>query len=224
MTTEEQINQSKLSERACGWLRYMYRKALVNDDWSKSGHPAEMWDDKTGPPVSNFHRFDAFYSAYAIALMSDVTPAWREVYSVILDRLVERMTSYWAAIDWTKQIGHDPKRNEYPKWIYSMMIPTELRGQYDSPGWAANGVEPWGYEPDPVKAAGAIYYKGFLSLAMGLHLYTSGDKKYNHGFTIVNDGEHTFNYTHTRMNECISEQWSGRACGSHCENTKVWPM
>jgi hypothetical protein len=114
MKTEEQINQSKLSERACGWLRYMYRKALVNDDWSKTGHPSEMWDDKTGPPVSNFHRLDAVPSAYAIALMSDVTPAWREVYSVILDRLVERITSYWGAIDWTEQIGHDPKRTSIP--------------------------------------------------------------------------------------------------------------
>ena len=58
-----------------------------------------------------------------------------------------------------------------------------------------------------MKAAGAIYYKGFLSLAMGLHLYASGDKKYDDGFTIVNNGEHTFRYTHTRMNEWISQQW-----------------
>jgi hypothetical protein len=41
-----ETNYPKLSERACGWLRYMYRKALVNDDWSKNGHPSEMWDAK----------------------------------------------------------------------------------------------------------------------------------------------------------------------------------
>ncbi len=205
----------ELSERACGWLRYMYRKALVSDDWSKNGHPSEMWDAKTLPPMLNWHRFDAVDSSYALALMSDVTPAWREVYSAILDRLVERITSYWGAIDWIEQIGPDPKRGKYPDAYYPILIPAELRGKYDSPGWAANGVQPWGYEPDPVKAAGAIYYKGFLSLTMGLHLYASGDRKYDDGFTIVNNGEHTFHYTHTRMNERISEQWRQRTVGSH---------
>jgi hypothetical protein len=212
---EEQENPPELPQRARGWLRYVYRKAVVDDDWSKTGHPSEMWDDKTGPPTSNFHRFDAFFSSFAIALMSDMTPAWREVYSLILDRLVDRITSYWGAIDWTEQIGHDPKRRDYPNWYFPTLIPFKLRGEYDTPGWAGNGVEPWGYEPDPVKAAGAIYYKGFLSLAMGLHLYASGDRKYDDGFTIVNNGEHTFHYTHRLLNERISEQWSRRAVGSH---------
>lgn len=163
----------------------------------------------------NWHRFDAVDSSYAIALMSDVTPAWRQVYSAMLDHLVERITSYRGAIDWTQQIGPDPKRGEYPDAYFPILIPAELRGKYDSPGWAANGVEPWGFEPDPVKAAGAIYYKGFLSLAMGLHLYVSGDTKYDDGFTIVNNGEQTFHYTHTRMNERISQQWCQRPVGSH---------
>ncbi len=88
-----EANYPELSETACGWLRYMYRKASVNDDWSKNGHPSEMWDAKTLPPMLNWHRFDAVDSSYAIALMSDVTPAWREVYGAILDRLVERVTS-----------------------------------------------------------------------------------------------------------------------------------
>jgi len=215
MMSAHETNYLELSEKARGWLRYMYRKALLNDDWSKGGQPSEMWDAKTLPPISNWHRFDAVYSSYAIALMSDVTPAWREVYSAILDRLVERITSYWGAIDWTEQIGPDPRRAAYPDAYFPALIPATLRGNYDSPGWAANGVEPWGYEPDPVKAAGAIYYKGFLSLTMGLHLYASGDKKYDHGFTIVNHGKHTFQYTHTRLNEWISQQWCQRAVGSH---------
>jgi hypothetical protein len=205
----------ELSERAQGWLRYMYRKALVNDDWSKEGQPSEMWDAKTWPPMLNWHRFDAIESSYAIALMSDVTPAWREVYSQILDRLAERCTSYWAAKDWIEQIGPDPDRDKYPDDYFPLVIPEELRGKYDKPGWAANGVEPWGYEPDPVKAAGAIYYKGFLDLVLGLHLYVSGDKKYNDGFDIVHNGKDTFRYTHSRLNEIICQQWGGRVEGSH---------
>jgi hypothetical protein len=66
-----------------------------------------------------------------------------------------------------------------------------------------------------VKAAGAIYYKGFLSLTMGLHLSVSGDRRHDRGFSIVNNGEHTFQYTHTRMNEWISQQWCQRTVGSH---------
>ena len=67
--------QTELSERARGWLKYLYRKAMVDDDWSKDGRPSEMWDDKSLPPMGNFHRFDAVDSSYAITLMSDITPA-----------------------------------------------------------------------------------------------------------------------------------------------------
>ena len=207
--------QTELSEKARGWLKYLYRKAMVDDDWSKDGRPSDMWDDKSLPPMGNFHRFDAVDSSYAVAMMSDITPAWREVYSAILESLVDRITAYWGTYDWSQQIGPDPQREKYPDEFFPLLIPNELRGKYDSPGWAANGVDPWGYEPDPIKAAGAIYYKGFLSLTMGLHLYASGDKKYNDGFSVVNNGEHTFHYTHTSMNEFISEQWCGRPEGSH---------
>jgi hypothetical protein len=213
--SEHETDRLELSERARGWLRFMYRKALVDDDWSKEGQPSAVWDATTVSPLLNWHRFDAIESTYAIALMSDVTPAWREVYSQILDRLAERCTSYWAAKDWIEQIGPDPDRDKYPDDYFPLLIPEELRGKYDKPGWAANGVEPWGYEPDPVKAAGAIYYKGFLDLVLGLHLYVSGDKKYNNGFDIVRNGKDTFHYTHSRLNEIIGQQWGGRVEGSH---------
>ena len=51
-------NAGQLSERAQGWLRYVYRKATVADDWSKGGEPSEMWDANTYPPMLNWHRFD----------------------------------------------------------------------------------------------------------------------------------------------------------------------
>ena len=63
-----ETDHPELTERARGWLRYMYRKALVYDDWSKEGHPSEMWDGSTMPPLANWHRFDAVDSSYAIAL------------------------------------------------------------------------------------------------------------------------------------------------------------
>ena len=57
----------------------------------------------------SWHRFDLLDSSYAVGLMADTTPAWREVYTRILDELVSRHTSYWAAKDWIEQIGHDPE-------------------------------------------------------------------------------------------------------------------
>ena len=69
--------------------------------------------------------------------------------------------------------------------------------------------------PTQSRLPGRFTIKGFLSLTMGLHLYVSGDRKYNDGFSVVNNGEHTFHYTHTSMNKYISDQWCGRPEGSH---------
>ena len=77
-------------------------------------------------------------SSHAMVLMADATPAWREVYSTILDELCFRHTGYHAARDWLDQIGADPRRDNYPEGWYEMLIPRHLRGQYDVPGWTAN--------------------------------------------------------------------------------------
>ena len=51
------------SAQALGWLRYMYRKIHIEDDWSKEGRPSEAWDAKTGPPTLNWHRFDLTFAS-----------------------------------------------------------------------------------------------------------------------------------------------------------------
>ena len=68
-----------LSDRDLGWLRYLYRKATTPDSWDKDGEPHEHWDDISTPPMLCFKRFDLIDSTYAVALMADITPAWREV-------------------------------------------------------------------------------------------------------------------------------------------------
>jgi hypothetical protein len=55
-----------------------------------------MWDDKSVPPMLNFARFDLIDSSYAIALMADTTPAWRELYGSMLDQLLQRYGTYWG--------------------------------------------------------------------------------------------------------------------------------
>ena len=159
-----------------------------------------------------------------VAVMADVTPAWREVYGAILDELVARFTGYWAAKDWLDQIGDDPRREQYPEDWYETLIPPTLRGRYDVPGWTANGVEPWGLQMDPIGADGNLFFRGFFLVNLGLHLYVTGDEKWNEPFDVVRDGDNTFTWTHSRIAEFLARQWAGRPEGCHCENTKIWPL
>ena len=98
----------KLNERTRGWLRHLWRKATTEDDWSSSGEPHPWWDKYSLEPMLSFPRFDLSESSYALLLMGRKTPAWREVYTRILDELVRRHTTHWAAVDWLTQIGPDP--------------------------------------------------------------------------------------------------------------------
>jgi hypothetical protein len=99
-----------------------------------------------------------------------------------------------------------------------------LRGEYDVPGWTANGVEPWGLQMDPVRAEGNLFFKGWFLVVLGFYLYVSGDEKWNQPFEMVRDGENTFTWTHTAIAEHLMTQWSRRPEGVHCENTKIWPQ
>lgn len=223
MTPARVAGYPALSERSAGWLRYLHRKATTPDDWDKNGRPHPHWDGVSDPPMLSWRRFDLIDSTYAVAMMADATPAWREVYARILDELAARYTGYRAAEDWLEQIGHDPRRGEYPEKWYRQLIPAHLRGNYDVPGWTANGTEPYGLQMDPIGADGNLFFKGFFLVVLGLHLYVSGDEKWNRPFEIVRDGPRTFTWTHSGIAEFLAAQWAGRPEGCHCENVKIWP-
>ena len=75
------------SDRSRGWLRYLYRKATTPDDWDKDGQPHAHWDDVTNEPLASWHRMDLVRTSFAMPLLANRTPAWREVYGRILDEL-----------------------------------------------------------------------------------------------------------------------------------------
>ncbi len=214
----------EISERSRGWLRYLYRKATTPDNWDKDGQPHPHWDDISDEPRRSFPRFDLIESGYAMGLMADTTPAWREIYSTILDELNERSTSWWAVVDWLTQIGDDPRRNQYPEEWYEAWIPKFLRGRYDTPGWTSNGVEPWGRQDDAMHADGLSGWKGNYLTSLGLQQYVSGDDKWNQPFDMIRDGENTFTHTYTEIAQYLFDTWSRKPEGCHCENTKIWPM
>jgi hypothetical protein len=209
-------------EQVRGWLRHMWEKATTPDDWSSTGEPHPWWDRDSTPPMCAFPRFDLFEPSYALAIMSDVTPAWREVYARIADGLVARHTTFWAAIDWLTLIGPDPRRDSYPpEWHY--LMPEALRGRYEVPGWTANGVEPWGLQPDPIGADGNLFFRGFFNLLLGLYRYIAGDDKWDRPFPVTGYRDREFHWSHSRITEFLAVQMEERPQGPHCENTKIYP-
>jgi Linalool dehydratase/isomerase len=217
-------NAPQLGERSLGWLRYLHRKALTPDDWRRDGEPHEWWDNKSTPPVLSFHRFDLIESTYALNLMADITPAWREVYTDILDQLIMRYPTFWGASDWLTQIGDDPEREHYPQDWLDTWIPEHLRGKYNTPGWTANGIEPWGLDPDPIGAKGNLFFRGNLNLMLSAHLYVSGERKWNDPFAVTGYDDATFSWTHDSLVDYLTTDWESRPEGPHCENTKIWPF
>ena len=213
----------RLDDRARGWLRFIWDKATTQDDWSVNGEPHPWWDRHSTPPMCSLARFDLHETGYVLPVMSDVTPAWRECYTTIADELVQRHTTFQAVIDWITMIGHDPNRDRYPpEW--QVYLPEHLRGRYDAPGWTGNGIEPWGLQPDPIGADGALFIRGFFNLLLGFHRYVSGDDKWCKPFKMVGYQERLFEWDHHRIASFIHEQWLERPQGAQCENTKIWPF
>jgi hypothetical protein len=217
------VSVATLSDKAQGWLRHLWRKATTPDDWSKSGEPHPWWDRYSFPPMLSYPRFDLSESSYALLIMARRTPAWREVYVRILDELIRRHTTWWAAIDWLTQIGHDPKRGAYPK-AYRGLIPTRLWGRYDVPGWTANGVEPWGLQPDPIGSPGNLFFRGWFNLVLAIYRDVAGTDTWDKPFEMAGLNDRTFSWTHGQINRFLADQWAGVWHGPHCENTKVWPL
>jgi hypothetical protein len=214
----------ELNNRAQGWLNFLYQKATTPDDWSEDGSPNEWWDQISTAPMCAFPRFDLQESTYAIGLMADRTPAWREIYSEILDEIAERSITYWAAVDWLTQFGHDPDRKNYPEIWRGTLIPEEFWGEYDAPGWTANGVAPWGFHADPIGADGNLFFKGWLNLTQSMHTYVSGYDKWSSPFSVAGAYNSRFEWTQHQLADHLHQQWVKTPMGPHCENTKAWPF
>jgi len=208
----------ELSDRSLGWLRYLHRKAHTPDDWSRDGQPNPHWDDRSDPPMASWHRFDLVDSSYAMGLMAHRTPAWTEPYVAILDQLIDRHTGWWSAADWLTQFGDDPDRSSYPD-VYRKLIPPQLWGRYDVPGWTANGTEPWGVQIDPVAADGMLFYKGFFLVLLGIRSMIdnapNADDRWNRPFDMIRDRDNTFTWTHSEIAEHLCQQWLATPIGCH---------
>ena len=195
-----------LTLRARGWLRFLHRKACAphgpgtHDDWSQHSPtgPHEWWDRVTGGPMSNFPRFDLHESAYAVLLYAQRTPAYRELYTAILDGLADRYRTHWSAVDFLNQFGPDDRsRPHYPEVWRGRLVPAESWREYDTPGWTANGCSPSATaaataateateasavtslsdraELDPLTADGMLFFKGWFALVLSIRAAVAGE-------------------------------------------------
>lgn len=210
-----------LNRRTLGWLRLLWEKSTTPDDWSSNGVPHPSWDRYTAPVVLSYGRFDLSFSAYGLLLMADQTPAWREAYSRILDGFAARYPTYWGAIDWLTQIGDDPKRERYPAGVMAT-LPPALRGRYNRFGWTANGIEPYGLQPDPIGADGYLFFRGWFHLLLSTYKYVSGSDKWAEPFKVTGYADEQFEWDHHRLAARLEAQYRQRPEGPHCENTKIW--
>ena len=114
-------------------------------------------------------------------------------------------------------IGHDPAADRYPpEWL--VFLPERLRGRYDAPGWTANGVAPWGLQPDPIGADGNLFFRGFFNLLLSAYEYVSGDSKWQRPFEMTGYRDRRFRWTHHEIAEFIHmygshERFKGRVSG-----------
>lgn len=199
-----------------GWLQHMWRKATTDDDWSEGGAgPHEWWDKTTGPPMTSFPRFDLHEASYPLLVLSEKTPAWREVYATILDRLTARYTTHWGAVDWLNQFGNDPDRQSYPKAWKGTIVPEKLFGEYNTPGWTGNGLGDAGVESDPIEADAMLFFKGFLCLLMSIANAVGGKGTWEVPWLMAGVHGSTKEWTLTKLASHLSAQFGARAHGLH---------
>jgi hypothetical protein len=217
------IADPHLSDRALGWLRFLWDKATTKDDWSDRGAPHEWWDAYSSAPTCSFPRFDLAEMAYTLPIMMESTPAWREVYVRIIDELLWRYVSFWGAIDWITLVGPDPNMDRYsPEFLCT--VPESLRGRYPLPSWTGNGIEPWGLQPDPVGADGNLFHRAWLNLTLDFRRYVSGEANEHQTFNVTGYRNRQFPWTHARIARLLNHQLEDKPQGPHCENTKVFPF
>lgn len=215
--------------KAEGWLRYLERKLdLGEDDWSKSGTPSLVWDNVSGAPTTNWYRFDAMGMATTLAVGSRAGQIEWQAAAQMLDGIVDRLRKYHGFNEWIEQTGPDPQRSDYsPAWR-GTLLPESLWGSYDSPGWAANGTQRNGFEPNPIEAQGAIYFKGFFNYVLGLRTLVDPSLNGDEPINIVYDENWGFQYSHSEINSILvrvfAEALEGRPDGLCCEVHKLWPL
>ncbi|MEQ8953260.1 MAG: twin-arginine translocation signal domain-containing protein, partial [Gammaproteobacteria bacterium] len=102
-STPSLVTYPRHNDRTRGWLRFIWEKSTTADDWGYRENierpwgitiprgeidftddgvgPHPWWDQYSAAPMLSYPRFDLTDTSYAVLLMADQTPAWREAYT-----------------------------------------------------------------------------------------------------------------------------------------------
>ncbi len=90
-----------LPPEAVTWLGDLHRKLGAADDWSRGGQPNRYWSEDPYPT-------QLVGVGVAVACLAPCTPAWIEPYLDLLDRLIDRYTSWQGAADFLVEVTGRP--------------------------------------------------------------------------------------------------------------------
>jgi hypothetical protein len=201
-------------------FKHLWRKCVTptgpgtEDDWTMLGTPHEWWDKRTGAPMASFPRFDLQETSYAIALFSQRTPAWTDIYEQMLDGICTRWTTFWAANDFNTQFGDDPGNESYPSAM-SMLLPSGRHNTgYNIPGWVGNGLRQEHIntgkivvEPDVIATRSMLFFKGWFALSYGIRAQITGLDSIHDPLAIANVGDKKTTWTHHTIVETLSSMY-----------------
>jgi hypothetical protein len=140
LTSVDPDDYPRLSREGLGALKFNWRKAHIDDDWTKGGALSDAWDRVSGWPYWKKPSYDLDYGMRVIAKIAQEVPAWREVVGESAGLLVARMPQYAAWFDWVEEVGLDPNVGRYSSVQYRSLIPPGFAGVYNSPGYIGNGL------------------------------------------------------------------------------------
>jgi len=193
--------QTSLTLEGLGLLNYLHGVLT---------QPLGSWDGFYIPlsPSMNFAlRYQLAFSAYAVAALSQGTPAYTAIYTEALRGAIEKMLhidvwGYWRV---------PPEGDD---------APSGGRGSLSS-GHVAVLLSPHqravaGPPSDPI-AHNNLQYSGHLSTMLALYEKVSGDRRYDNPFSLRDPASGVeYTYTHTKVAERIHAQMHSTGFGGVC--------
>ncbi|HYP21069.1 MAG TPA: hypothetical protein VEY08_13430 [Chloroflexia bacterium] len=189
--------QTGLSTRSLGYLNYL-RGAM--------SQPLGSWEGfyRAQSPSMNFAlRYQLAFASYALALMSQRTPAYRAPYAEALRSAIEKMLhvatwGYWRAL-----VGVGEQGGVASQGHIAVLAGPHQRG-------------PLGPPSDPI-ARDNLQYSGHLSTMLGLYEKLSGDRRYDEPFALEDEESGArYTYTHGEVARRIYTQMRENGFGGVC--------
>ncbi|MDQ3705832.1 MAG: hypothetical protein M3437_11510 [Chloroflexota bacterium] len=184
-----------LTTMGLGYLNYL-REVM--------SQPLGSWEGfyRAQSPSMNFAlRYQLAFSSYALAMMSQRTPAYRTPYAEALRGAVEKMLHVAAWGYWRAPVG--TSAGMASQGHVAVLAAPHQRG-------------PLGPPSDPI-VRDNVQYSGHLSTMLGLYEKVSGDRRFDEPFALEDpESGARYTYTHTEVAGRIYTQMRENGFGGVC--------